>query len=79
MFRRKRVLDRVVRQKFVISLKTGSIMSGLLVEHDPDVLVFAHVKVQHSGEWATAADGLVYLFVADIESLQKVAVIDAPQ
>lgn len=79
MFRRTRVLDRAVRQKFVISLKTGTMMSGLLVEHDSQVLAFAHVKVQQNGEWMGAADGLVYLFVADVESLQKVSVVDAPQ
>ncbi len=80
MFRRKRVLDGVVRKKFLINLKTGAQMSGLLVEHDDQVLAFAHVKVmQPGGHWEMAADGLVYLFVADVESLQKVSVADAAQ
>lgn len=80
MFRRRRVLDKVVRQKFVVNLKTGRMMSGLLVESDDQVVVLAHVKVQQdNGSWAAAADGLSYLFVADIESMQKVSVSDASQ
>ncbi|MGW5519267.1 hypothetical protein [Nocardia africana] len=80
MFRRRRVLDKVVRQKFVVNLKTGRMMSGLLVESDDQVVVLAHVKVQQdNGSWVAAADGLSYLFVADIESMQKVSVSDASQ
>jgi hypothetical protein len=80
VFRRKRVLDKVVRQKFVISLKSGAMMSGLLAEHDEQVLVFAHVKVRQANDsWVAAPEGLTYLFVADVESLQKVSVTDAPQ
>ena len=78
MFRRKRVLDGMVRRKFLITLKSSAVMSGLLVESDDAVLVFAHIKVQQpDGSWEAAADGHTLLFRPDIESLQRVSVIDA--
>lgn len=80
MFRRKRVLDKVVRRRFIVSLKTGRLLSGLLVESDDQVVVLAHTKVmQENGTWVTAAGDTSIWFIADIESMQKVSVTDASQ
>ena len=73
--RKQRALDKVIRRQFVVTLDGGGMFQGALIEHDPEVFVFAMVKVRQSnGEYVAAADGTLYVDRIKVDYMQRVSV-----
>lgn len=74
MFRKRdRLLRDAIRESFAVTPKAGPMFSGLLVDVDDRVYVFANVRVIQGENGAVPADGLLYIDRSQVAYLQRVA------
>lgn len=68
-------LDRVVtdhlRERYLVTLKSGETFDGLLVDSDGRALVLAQASSVASGRDPILVDGSLILFRADVAYLQR--------
>lgn len=69
---RRRILRSHVRDRFVVTLKTGETFSALLSRHDAVNLEFVDAKALIGGKW-TPADGLLVLERRQVAYMQRIA------
>lgn len=71
--RRSRVITSRLRERVVVTLKTGDAFAGLLFTHDNKALVLRETEVLGAGERRTnlALDGELILLLADVAYIQK--------
>lgn len=69
MFGRERIMRSHLRQRFVITLKTGDAFEGVLLDADSRVLVVADASA-HTGDGAAKVDGQLFIARADVAYLQ---------
>lgn len=70
MARPDRIIRTHLRQRFVITDKTGQTWRGVLLDADPTTLVLADAEaIAHDGS-ATKADGTIYLPRSDVAYMQ---------
>lgn len=66
-------VDRLTRERFVVTLKSGASFSGVLVEDDGRVWLLRETQALGAGDNGTPlpVDGELLLFVADIAYAQR--------
>lgn len=70
MRRRDRIVREHVRERFVVTLKTGEGVAGVLIDADDNSLILADVTVfKDDSKWS--ADGHVYVSRANIAYMQR--------
>lgn len=73
MFRRKTVLDSMIRRKFAVTLSdNGEVFTGFLVEQDPEMLVFDDCWMQ-TREGTQRIEGRTYVYVINVHALQELS------
>lgn len=70
MARADRIVKQHLRTKFLITLKTGTTWSGLLVDADASTLQLIDAEVFDADGTSTKADGRVFLPRADLAYMQ---------
>lgn len=71
MFGRDRLIQKSVRDRFVVTLADGGSFSGLLLDADPTTAVFADVRlITEQGE--QPAQGQVYIERLNIAYMQRI-------
>lgn len=64
-------MRRLLREQFVVTMKSGDTWSGVLVEADEHTLSMLHVqKVQPDGT-SVSADGQMFLPRSDVAYMQR--------
>lgn len=71
--RRSRVIASRLRERVIVTLKTGDAFAGLLFTHDNKALVLRETEALGAGERRTnlALDGELILLLADVAYIQK--------
>lgn len=71
--KRSRVIASRLRERVVVTLKTGDSFAGLLFTHDNKALVLRETEALGAGERRTnlALDGELILLFADVAYIQK--------
>lgn len=70
MARPDRVVRTHLRQRFLVTTKSGQAWSGLLVDADATTVLLANVQSLAPDGTATDADGQVFLPRADVAYMQ---------
>ena len=69
------VVDRLVRERLVVTLKSGSAFSGVLYEADARYLALRGVvhyeRTPEGGVVETPADGELFIAVTDVDYIQR--------
>lgn len=70
---RSRVISSRLRERVIVTLKTGDSFSGLLFSHDSKALVIRETEALGAGERRTnlALDGELIVLLADVAYIQK--------
>lgn len=71
--KRERVLTSRLRERVVVTLKTGDAFAGILFSHDSRALVLRETEALGAGERSTnlALDGELIVLLADVAYIQK--------
>lgn len=70
MAARDRLIRRSLRERFVVTMRSGEAFEGLLLEVDDRTFVLANGHVL-TGRDRVAADGLLYLPRSEVSYMQK--------
>jgi hypothetical protein len=70
---RSRVITSRLRERVVVTLKTGDAFSGVLFSHDSKALVLRESEALGAGERRTnlALDGEIIVLLPDVAYIQK--------
>lgn len=70
---RSRVISSRLRERVVVTLKTGDSFSGVLFSHDSKALVIREAEALGAGERRTnlALDGEIIVLLVDVAYIQK--------
>lgn len=70
---RSRVISSRLRERVIVTTKTGDSFAGLLFSHDTKALVLREAEALGAGERRTnlALDGEIIVLLADVAYIQK--------
>lgn len=70
---RSRVLSSRLRERVIVTLKTGDSFSGILFSHDTKALVLREAEALGAGERRTnlALDGEIVILLPDVAYIQR--------
>lgn len=71
MARPDRLIRQYLRDRFVITTKSGETWSAILLDADQNTLILADVEAVAPDGSATKADGQVFLPRADVAYMQR--------